>query len=92
MISASDFESSVCRADIHSRRRRHAVAARTGSGETAVLERTSGRRFSLQFKGPREAALQQATYRFVGTDFADDIFIVPVSADATAVFYEAVFN
>ncbi|AMS44871.1 MULTISPECIES: DUF6916 family protein [Aminobacter] len=91
MISASDFESSVgqtftvdaggtqLRLELHAVRPLSS-SARPGGG------------FSLQFKGPRNAALQQATYRFVGADFADDIFIVPVSADATAVFYEAVFN
>ncbi|PBC01381.1 hypothetical protein [Mesorhizobium sp. WSM3860] len=48
--------------------------------------------FSLLFKGPREMLLPQATYRFVGSELAHDIFIVPVSQDATGYVYEAVFN
>lgn len=48
--------------------------------------------FSLLFKGPRETALPQATYRFTGNGEVHDIFIVPVAADATGLLYEAVFN
>ena len=48
--------------------------------------------FSLLFKGPRAMILPQAAYRFAGKDFAHDIFIVPVSADADSTVYQAVFN
>ncbi|RWC40379.1 MAG: hypothetical protein EOS55_28005 [Mesorhizobium sp.] len=48
--------------------------------------------FSLLFRGPREIALPQATYRFTGENGTHEIFIVPVAADATARLYEAVFN
>lgn len=48
--------------------------------------------FSLMFRGPREIALPQATYRLTGNGVAHDIFIVPVAADAAGRLYEAVFN
>jgi len=91
MISASDFESSVGQTFTID-----AGGTQLQLELKAVKPLSSSARpgggFSLQFKGPRETTLQQATYRFVGSDFSDDIFIVPISADATAVFYEAVFN
>jgi hypothetical protein len=36
--------------------------------------------------------LEQAIYTFRGSRRSDDIFIVPVAADAAAVRYEAIFN
>ena len=49
--------------------------------------------FTLLFKGPRDVALPQAIYRFTGeSGIADDIFIVPIAADAAGRLYEAVFN
>ncbi|WP_232375598.1 DUF6916 family protein [Mesorhizobium comanense] len=48
--------------------------------------------FSLIFRGPREIALPQATYRLAGNGAVHDIFIVPVAADAAGRLYEAVFN
>ncbi len=91
MISASDLESSVGQT----------FTLDTGGTQlqlemNAVRSLCSSSRagggFSLLFKAPRDAALHQATCRFVGNGFADDIFIVPESADATALFYEAAFN
>ncbi|WP_395446286.1 DUF6916 family protein (plasmid) [Aminobacter sp. UC22_36] len=91
MISASDFESSVGQTftvDVGNTQ----LALELNAVRPLSSSSRLGGGFSLLFKGPRDTALQQATYRFVGNNFADDIFIVPVSADATAVFYEAVFN
>jgi hypothetical protein len=48
--------------------------------------------FTLLFKGPRDIRLPQAIYHLSGDAIADDIFIVPVSVDATGYLYEAVFN
>jgi hypothetical protein len=48
--------------------------------------------FSLVFRGPREIALPQATYRLAGNGAVHDIFIVPVAVDAAGRLYEAVFN
>ncbi|ESZ40064.1 hypothetical protein [Mesorhizobium sp. L2C066B000] len=71
-------------------------------GQTLTLELSAvqpiansprgGGGFTLLFRGPRDAALPQAIYRFVRSDTTHDIFIVPVSADATGYLYEAVFN
>lgn len=55
---------------------------------------TQGRQaFSLLFKGPVEPVLPQRTYRLQHEADAEplDIFLVPVSADASGVCYEAVF-
>jgi hypothetical protein len=48
--------------------------------------------FRLLFLGPPRPLLPQAIYRFKGTRRTDDIFIVPIAADAQAVRYEAIFN
>jgi hypothetical protein len=50
--------------------------------------------FTLLFKGPAAPQLAQRTYRLQqpGDDEPMDIFLVPVSADATGVCYEAVFS
>lgn len=49
--------------------------------------------FSMVFRGPSDAFLPQATYRFhheaLGTF---DLFIVPVNQDQQGLYYEAVFN
>jgi hypothetical protein len=57
----------------------------------APAERTA---FSLLFKGPAAPLLPQRIYRLsqAADSEALDVFIVPVSADATAVHYEAVFS
>ena len=49
--------------------------------------------FSIVFRGPPDAFLPQATYRF-GHDGlgAFDLFIVPVGPDQAGHRYEAVFN
>jgi hypothetical protein len=47
--------------------------------------------FRLIFAGPPQPVLQQATYTLRGSKRSDDIFIVPVAADASAVRYEAIF-
>ncbi|TPO09984.1 hypothetical protein [Mesorhizobium sp. B1-1-5] len=91
MISATDFDRAVGQTFIVET-----------SGKMVALELNAVKRighslrdgggFSLLFKGPREMLLPQATYRFVGSEHAHDIFIVPVSQDATGYTYEAVFN
>lgn len=49
--------------------------------------------FSLYFLGPAAPVLPQAMYTFQHDRFSlGRVFIVPVSADAEAVEYEAVFN
>ena len=48
--------------------------------------------FRLLFTGPVQPLLPQAMYSFKGSRRTDDIFIVPVAADAQAVRYEAIFN
>jgi hypothetical protein len=47
--------------------------------------------FRLLFSGPPEPVLEQATYLLRGSRRSDDIFIVPIAADRTAVRYEAIF-
>jgi hypothetical protein len=49
--------------------------------------------FALEFRGPGEPLLEQATYRF---DRADgdpiEIFIVPIHRDESGTIYEAIFG
>lgn len=65
--------------------------------ETRALQAYSfqGRQpFSLLFKGPAVPVLPQSIYkiRHDGDGEPLDIFLVPVSADASGACYEAVFN
>lgn len=48
--------------------------------------------FRLEFRGPTQPLLEQATYRFHQGDAIFDIFIVPVARDAGGALYEAVFT
>lgn len=48
--------------------------------------------FRLEFRGPAEPVLEQATHRFHQGDEVFDIFIVPVARDANGTLYEAIFN
>ena len=50
-----------------------------------------GGSFRLEFLGPADPVLPQATYRFAGEGTDHDIFIVPIARDAGGVRYEAVF-
>lgn len=50
-----------------------------------------GGSFRLEFLGPADPILPQATYRFAGEGTDHDIFIVPIAKDAGGVRYEAVF-
>jgi hypothetical protein len=50
-----------------------------------------GGSFRLEFVGPGEPVLPQATYRFSNGEMEHDIFIVPVARDEGGVRYEAVF-
>ena len=47
--------------------------------------------FRLLFLGPSQPILPQATYTLRGARRTDDIFIVPIAADATNARYEAIF-
>ena len=50
-----------------------------------------GGAFRLEFVGPADPILPQATYRFVGEGTDHDIFIVPIARDAGGTRYEAIF-
>jgi hypothetical protein len=50
-----------------------------------------GGAFRLEFLGPGEPVLPQATYSFSSGEGVHDIFIVPVAREAAGVRYEAVF-
>jgi hypothetical protein len=62
------------------------VLAEVRSDETG-----DDRRFSLEFRGPLEPQLPQATYAFERDGATLEIFIVPVERDDSGVIYEAVF-
>jgi hypothetical protein len=64
------------------------LGSQSDSGSTATRDP-----FSLVFKGPKDAELPQQTYDVdhgVIGSFA--LFLVPIGADDTGTFYEAVFN
>ncbi|TSE11603.1 hypothetical protein C1D09_013510 [Mesorhizobium intechi] len=91
MASASDFRQAVGSVFTV------AVGGRAVSLELAAVRQIPssprpGGGFTLLFKGPRDIRLPQAIYHLAGDAITDDIFIVPVSADATGYQYEAVFN
>ncbi len=49
--------------------------------------------FKLEFRGPADRSLAQATYRLThATLGALEIFIVPVGRDASGTLYEAIFT
>jgi hypothetical protein len=50
-----------------------------------------GGSFRLEFVGPAEPILPQATYSFGSGETTQDIFIVPVASEACGIRYEAVF-
>ncbi|WP_027055482.1 DUF6916 family protein [Mesorhizobium erdmanii] len=91
MVSVAEFEQAA-----------GSVFTISAGGRQLSLELTQVRRieasprdgggFTLLFNGPRDIRLPQAIYHFAGDTIADDIFIVPVSVDATGYHYEAVFN
>lgn len=75
------------------------VAAGQSTPLTLVLCRQiphagrDGGGFRLEFQGPPQPILPQATYSFPIGDERCDIFIVPVKAAADgAIIYEAIFN
>ena len=57
-----------------------AVSAREGGG------------FALNFRGPSDPMLNQATYSLRSGDSRWDIFLVPIGVDSGGARYEAVFN
>jgi hypothetical protein len=48
--------------------------------------------FRLQFCGPSEPILPQATYRLQRNGDSFEIFIVPIARDGAGTHYEAIFN
>ncbi|TGX53391.1 hypothetical protein E5A73_11125 [Sphingomonas gei] len=50
-----------------------------------------GGSFRLEFLGPADPVLPQATYSFSNSDATQDIFIVPVGREGGGIRYEAVF-
>ncbi|MDX8533539.1 hypothetical protein RFM41_19640 [Mesorhizobium sp. VK25A] len=91
MISATDFDQSVGQTFIVETNGKM-VALELSAVKRIARSPRDGGGFSLLFKGPPEMLLPQGTYRFVGSELAQDIFIVPVSSDQTGYTYEAVFN
>ena len=74
----------------------------SGGGRTTsvVLEKAQGLpssmreagAFRLEWRGPAEPLLAQATYRFRRGEQLFDMFIVPVARDTKGTLYEAIFN
>ena len=91
MVSAADFDSAVGQTFIVEANGKMVALELSAVKQIANSPRDGGG-FSLQFKGPREMLLPQATYRFVGSDITHDIFIVPIFGDQSSYTYEAVFN
>ena len=48
--------------------------------------------FRLEWLGPADPMLAQATYRFRRGEQSFDMFIVPIGQDSRGTLYEAVFN
>jgi hypothetical protein len=62
--------------------------------ETAAGLPSSGRTegsFRLEFRGPFEPILPQATYHFRYGDESAEIFIVPIGREEKGTLYEAIF-
>lgn len=91
MASLSDFDQTVGQS-FSVEADGKAIALELSAVKPIASSPREGGGFTLLFKGPREAPLPQAVYRFVRNGSSHDIFIVPVSADATGYVYEAVFN
>lgn len=51
----------------------------------------SGGSFRLEFRGPVEPGLPQATYSFALGEETVEIFIVPIASDREGMRYEAIF-
>ncbi|BCM17436.1 DUF6916 family protein [Mesorhizobium sp. J8] len=91
MVSVADFDQAVGQTFIVETNGKMVALELSAVRRIANSPREGGG-FSLLFKGPREMLLPQATYHFVGSELAHDIFIVPISGDQTSYTYEAVFN
>ncbi len=49
--------------------------------------------FSLFFKAPAEAAIQQGTYKLTNDDLGSAyLFVVPISQEGSEIVYESLFN
>jgi hypothetical protein len=48
--------------------------------------------FRLEWRGPREPVLPQATYSFRRDGRSFEMFVVPVARDDRGTLYEAIFN
>ena len=62
-----------------------------GAAEMKPSVRPAGS-FRLEFRGPAEPVLEQATYGFRQGDRTFEIFIVPITRDQSGTLYEAIFN
>ena len=51
-----------------------------------------GGSFRLEFRGPADPMLEQATYLLHREDRTFEIFIVPIAQDERGTSYEAIFN
>ena len=69
------------------------VEVKTYDNKDKAGERRGMERFSLLFRGPLDAFLQQATYPLSHEKMGSfDIFLVPLSRGEKGYSYEAVFN
>ncbi len=63
------------------------LVSATGLGES------TGRPFSIVFRGPRDAPLPQRIYRMEHEEIgAFDLFLVPIGPDEKGLRYEAIFT
>jgi hypothetical protein len=57
------------------------------------LGESSGRPFSIVFRGPKDSPLPQRIYRMEHEEIgAFDLFVVPIGPDEEGLRYEAIFN
>ena len=69
------------------------VEVKTYDNKDKAGERGGMERFSVLFRGPLDAFLQQATYPLSHEKMGSfDIFLVPLSREEKGYSYEAVFN
>ena len=65
----------------------------SASGSGSILNAAQEHCFSILFRGPVETPLAQATYRFEHRQMGNfQLFVVPMTSDQSARYYEAIFN
>jgi hypothetical protein len=69
-----------------------AVPLRLGRAQALPRAMREEGGFRLEWTGPADRALEQATYRFRRDGEACEMFIVPVARNGDAMVYEAIFN